>query len=299
MPRVMLLVGTKKAGFIYTSDEKREKWEVSDPVLPGWTFNHLSADLRDSTPRLYAAANHWAWGPSVAKSTDLGKTWDYNSTNLKFPPDMKSPSISPMGEWNNAAQGAIGSVWEAVPGHASEPGVVFAATQPAGLFRSEDWGVSWEPVESLNRHENRKYWSGTGGGDSCVHSVQVDERDAKLMYACVSSGGSYISRDGGKTWDLIAYNVVPTNEAGLKLTQELVQMFPDFVTPGRDPAALDEFHLMRIDRKKPDRLWGQAHFGVFRSDDRGETWEDVTEGLPSSSRRWTTARTTSASPRVS
>ena len=58
MARVILLVGTKKAGFIYTSNEKREKWEVSDPILPGWSFYHMTADTRDSTPHYYAAANH-------------------------------------------------------------------------------------------------------------------------------------------------------------------------------------------------------------------------------------------------
>ena len=44
---------------------------------------------------------------------------------------------------------------------------------------------------------------------------------------------------------------------------------------------MDEFHKLRIDPKNPDRLWGQAHVGVFRSDDRGKRWEDVTHGLPS------------------
>ena len=58
--QVKLLVGTKKAGFIYSSDARRQKWEISDPILPGWSFYHLSADLRDTTPRFYAAANHWA-----------------------------------------------------------------------------------------------------------------------------------------------------------------------------------------------------------------------------------------------
>jgi len=51
--------------------------------------------------------------------------------------------------------------------------------------------------------------------------------------------------------------------------------------PDKDPAGLDELHRMRLDSKDPDTLWGQAHWGVFRSDDSGATWEDVTVGLPS------------------
>ena len=118
--RVLVLVGTKKGAFIYTSDEQRERWEISDPILPGWTFHHMSADPRGDHPRLYAAANHWAWGPSVAKSDDLGKTWDYRSKGLKFPKGMISPATPPPGspgEWQNTPPGAIGSVWNVEPGH--------------------------------------------------------------------------------------------------------------------------------------------------------------------------------------
>jgi photosystem II stability/assembly factor-like uncharacterized protein len=286
--QVMLLVGTKKAGFVYTSDEKREKWEISDPILPGWTFFNMSADTRESTPRLYAAANHWAWGRSVAKSTDMGKTWDYRSENLAFPADMKEFIDSlpkregPIpGDWGNTAPGTIGNIWAVSPGHESQPGVVFCGTQPAGLFRSEDWGQSWQPVESINRHANRRWWSGTGGGDSCIHSIHVDPRDANHIYLCVASGGTYESKDNGETWDVITHKAVVTNTQGAKLMQQLVQEFPMELPPGMDPAAIDELHKMRLDPKNPDRIWGQAHMGVFRSDDAGATWSDVTEGLPS------------------
>jgi photosystem II stability/assembly factor-like uncharacterized protein len=283
----MLLVGTKKAGLVYTSDEKRQKWEISEPILPGWSFFHMSADTRNGNPRLYAAANHWAWGPSVAKSEDLGKTWDYNSKGLAFPPEMKEykekqsgpPGVP--GDWSNTAAGAIGNIWNVQAGHASEPGVVYAGTQPAGLFRSDDWGKSWEPVDSLNQHSNRKWWSGTGGGDSCIHSIHIDPRDSKHIYLCVASGGTYESKDNGQTWEVITHKAVVTNTMGSKLMQELVQEFPMELPPGMDPAAIDELHKMRLDPKNPDRLWGQAHFGVFRSEDAGATWADVTEGLPS------------------
>ncbi len=279
--QVKLLVGTKKGAFIYTSDERRQKWEISEPILPGWTFHHLSADLRDTQPRFYAAANHFAWGRSVAKSTDLGKTWDYRSQGLAFPPDMKSPSTRVPGEWQNTPPGTIGNIWSVAPGHPSEPGVVFAGTQPAGLFRSEDWGHSWRPVEAINRHPYRQYWSGTGGGDSCIHSIQVDPRDPKRIYLCVGAGGSYQSKDNGESWELFSHNAIPTHPQARKLMSEVATQFPAALPPDKDPAGLDELHRMRLDSKNPDRIWGQAHWGVFRSDDSGATWEDVTEGLPS------------------
>jgi hypothetical protein len=38
---------------------------------------------------------------------------------------------------------------------------------------------------------------------------------------------------------------------------------------------------MRLDPKNPDRLWGQSHIGVFRSDMDAKNWQDMTHGLPS------------------
>ncbi|HXH20784.1 MAG TPA: exo-alpha-sialidase [Dehalococcoidia bacterium] len=267
MAQVKVLVGTRKGAWIYTSDEKRERWEISDPIFPGWTVYHMDIDQRRNPPRMYAAANHWAWGRSVARSDDMGKTWEQRSPSLAFPKDM---GIS------------VGNVWLVKPGHRSQPGVVFAGTQPGGLFRSDDWGESWESVDSLNRHKYRQFWNPTGGGDSCIHSIEVDPRDPNRMYAAVSSGGTYVTEDGGKSWDLCSHGIVVTTPAAKEFLAQIAEAFPQPKVPEDvDPAALDEFHKFVIDPKNPDRLWGQSHVGVFKSEHRGKDWQDVTSGLPS------------------
>jgi photosystem II stability/assembly factor-like uncharacterized protein len=275
--KVQVLVGTKKGAFIYASDEKRETWEISEPILPGWSISHMAADTRRDPPRLYAGAAHWAWGPSVARSDDGGATWEQRSPGLAFPTDMKV---------------AMQAVWNIRPGHASEPGVVFAGTQPAGLFRSEDWGDHWSPVETVVRHPYRRYWGGTGGGDSCLHSIEIDPRDAQHMYVAVSSGGTYETKDGCATWELCSrkWDLLATPETRQFMAQQ-EETFAEAIAAftanmpklpeNVDPAAADEVHKLRIDAKQPDRLWAQAHVGVFWSPDGGGQWEGVTEGLPS------------------
>jgi photosystem II stability/assembly factor-like uncharacterized protein len=266
-PQVKLLIGTRKGAFIYTSDERRERWELSEPLMPGWSVYHMAADQRADPPRLYAAANHWAWGPSVARSDDGGKSWEQRSPGLAFPQDM---GVS------------IQNVWNVRPGHESQPGAVFAGVQPAGLFRSEDWGESWAPVDSVNRHAYREYWGGTGGGESSLHSIEIDPRDANRFYISISSGGSYSTQDGGESWELCSHGVIATTPDAQKFVADEAEKFPPpSLPPGVDPAAADEMHKLRIDTKHPDRLWGQAHIGAFRSDDGGEHWEDVTGALPS------------------
>ena len=264
-----LLVGTRKGAWIYTSDERRRDWELSAPIMPGWTVHHMAVDLRRETPRIYAAANHWAWGPSVARSDDGGVTWEQRSPGLAFPADM---GVS------------VANIWHIEPGHESQPGVVYAGTQPGGLFRSEDWGETWAPIDSLNRHPFREFWGATGSvGESSLHSIQIDPRDANRIYCAISSGGTYLTEDGCKTWELRSHGIVATTPAAKAMLAQFAGMFPEpELPPGVDPAALDEFHKLRLDPKRPDRLWGQAHIGVFRSDAGGKGgWQDVTEGLPS------------------
>jgi photosystem II stability/assembly factor-like uncharacterized protein len=274
-----LLVGTKKGAFIYTADKDRKDWEISKPIFSGWQVLHLAADTRKNPARVYAAANHWAWGKSVARSDDGGQTWEQRSETLAFPKDMDL---------------AIDNTWTITPGHPDEPGVVYVGTQPAGLFKSEDWGGTWAPVEKLNRHEYRKFWNETGGGASCVDSIEIDPRDPRHYYVAIASGGTYVTSDGGDTWKICSHRAIVTNPEAKKMLAEFQsgegaigqalqeQGFeqPE-LPPNVDPAAVDEFHKLRMDKKNPDRLWGQAHMGVFRTDDGAETWHDVTVGLPS------------------
>lgn len=267
MARIHLLVGTRKGAFLYSSDERRQTWDLSGPMMRGSSIHSMALDTRRNPPRLLAASNHWAWGRAVARSDDFGANWELRTPGLSFAADSGL---------------SVENVWAVTPGHESEPGVVYAGTQPAGLFRSEDWGESWTAVESLNGIEERKYWYPTGGGASCLHTIEVDPRDGAHVYASISAGGTYVTRDGGGRWELCSHNAIATTPEAREFLKMASAMAPDFEVPeGVDPAAANEFHKFRVDRKNPDRLWGQAHIGVFRSDDNARSWHDVTAGLPS------------------
>ena len=54
MANVHLLIGTRKGAWVYTADETRREWSLSQPMMPGWTINHLTVDTRRETPRLLA-----------------------------------------------------------------------------------------------------------------------------------------------------------------------------------------------------------------------------------------------------
>lgn len=255
MPVVRLLVGTRKGAFVYTSDEKREQWRRSEPMLKGWPIYHMSADIRSERPRLYAAANNAWWGRSIARSDDWGATWEQRTQGLAFPADLGLP---------------IENIWCLEPG--AEPGEVYAGTDPAGLFLSEDGGATWHSVDGINRHEFRPFWQPIPGvglsmmalwagrgpeaakeavlktgrpGAGNVHSIQIDPRDRARMYVSIGGGGAYRTDDGGLTWGLISLQAVPgTPQARMYVSQNLAG-----APPGVDPAANFDMHCLRIDAR--------------------------------------------------
>jgi hypothetical protein len=261
--QVRLLVGTRKAAFIYTSDEKRQRWDLSEPMLSGWTIHHAVADTRCDPPKLYAAAKHAVWGPSIARSTDWGKTWTQTTPGLKFPDDMN---------WK------VDAVWNIKPGLPSEPGVVYAGTAPAGLFRSEDWGESWQSVESINRHENRQFWQPIAGGPTeggpPLQSIEIDPRDPDHMYVAIT--GAYVTLDGRERWRLFSHRAV----SGSLLAEAFVSQARSQVPPGIDPAAAHDMHKLPLETGTDNFRTSGGQFAVYRTRDAGHTWDRLTDGLP-------------------
>ena len=128
MAEVGLLVATRKGAWIYRGDEDRREWRADGPHFLGHVINHLVLDPRDRRA-LLAAAKTGHLGPTIFRSTDLGRSWSEASRPPAFP---------------KAAEGeagrAVDHTFWLTPGHASEPGVWYAGTSPQALFRSEDGG---------------------------------------------------------------------------------------------------------------------------------------------------------------
>jgi photosystem II stability/assembly factor-like uncharacterized protein len=151
------------------------------------------------------------------------------------------------------------------PAHASEPGVWYAGSAPAGLFRSEDRGDHWQPVAGFNDHPMRPQWApgtfGTPDGEF-LHSILIDPADPKHMYLSVSVGGIYESTDGGNDW-------APLN-GGVA-----ADFLPDPNVPfGHDPHCVVQHPL------QPDRLYHQNHCGIYRLDRPSRTWLRIGANMP-------------------
>ena len=190
--KVKVLVGTRKGGFIYTSDKDRKKWAASDILFKGWNLMHMNMDPRDG--RLHAAVDHFVFGATTQHSDDLGQTW----TQATAVPAISRPSKSgrPSGTVEEAISGGpppdkqeeVIKVWNITPGCADEPGVLYAGVQPATLFKSTDRGETWALNESLYDHPQRGQWN-PGAGGLCLHTIVLDPSYKSRMYVAISAAG--------------------------------------------------------------------------------------------------------------
>ncbi|MBI5776201.1 MAG: exo-alpha-sialidase, partial [Nitrospirae bacterium] len=178
---VTILIGTRKGAFTLRGDRARRTWKLSYPMFLGQIVHHLVLDPRDRRTMLMAARTGHL-GPTVFRSTDLGKTWKEATTPPAFPK-------VPEGQKGRV----VDHVFWLTPGHASEPNSWYAGTSPQGLFRSDDGGATWEPFSYINDDPQYRVWMGTvqdGTPDGPkLHSIIVDPRDPAHLYFSMSGGG--------------------------------------------------------------------------------------------------------------
>jgi len=254
--RVILTIGTKKGVFVAEAAKTRKSFTLRGPSGPGVAVYATLIDTR-GTPRIYASSCNPFFGMKVLRSTDLGKTFKETASAPAFPKDDGR---------------ALANIWSLEPG--KEKKDLYCGVEPASLFRSRDSGDTWEMVSGISNHEHARKWH-PGNGGLCMHTIY---RDGQRMHLGISTGGHYLSEDGGETF-------TASNKG---------------VGAGFSPDPYPEFgqcvHKIVGHKDAPGRLYMQNHggwaewdgpggrrpdIGVLRSDDHGHSWYSIAKGLPS------------------
>jgi hypothetical protein len=208
----------------------------------------MAYDDRGGRPRLWAGPESMHWGAVLQQSDDFGRTWTGGENgNVRFPEDTGA---------------ALKRIWQIRPSRPEEPDVLYCGVEPAALFESRDGGRTLALVRGLYDHPHRAQWQ-PGGGGLGLHTILLHPTNPKRMWVAISTGGVYRSDDGGKTWQ-------PRNN-GVR-----AEFLPD-----KHPEFGQCVHKIVLHATQPERLFLQNHWGLYRSDDAGDSWHDVAHGVPS------------------
>ncbi|MBZ5505627.1 MAG: exo-alpha-sialidase [Acidobacteriia bacterium] len=245
---VIVLVGTMKGAFVLRSNAARKKWDVGGPYSIGSPVYAMAFDQRQGRHRIWWAQQSFRWGTVLCSSDDYGKTiTEPEAYSVKFPPESKL---------------TLKNIWQIALGRADDPDTLYCGVEPAALFESHDAGKSWTPVKGLLDHPHRDRWV-PGGGGMCLHTIVPDPVDPKRMTIAISTAGTYRTDDGGATWQ--------ARNQGVR-AEFLPDKYPEF---GQC------VHKIVQHPSKPGRLFLQNHWGLYRSDDAGNSWKDIANGVPS------------------
>jgi photosystem II stability/assembly factor-like uncharacterized protein len=173
------------------------------------------------------------------RSTDRGASW----TRLDFPEGFQ--------------------VWS-IGVHPRDPRILYVGTSPVGVFRSDDGGTSWRR-QTVNQPERVRMKSFT-----CrVMRFAIDPSHPQEVYAALEVGGAMRTLDGGEHWEDCSADL-------LKLAEQ--PQLKSRIDSDTDLEGMLDGHALAVSAAQPGAVVLAVRMGLFRSADRGASWEDMQVG---------------------
>jgi photosystem II stability/assembly factor-like uncharacterized protein len=275
-----ILIGTREGAIAIERDAAKQEWRVAQRAM---TDKHLSAIIEEPESGLtFAGAFHGG----VHVSADNGKSWE-----------ARNNGMTQNNVYSLAAKRINGRVR------------VFAGTEPAHLFVSDDLGMNWSELANLRSVPSVPKWKFPAPPHiGHVKHINFAPDNPATIYASIEVGGLLRSTDGGEHWeefpelyeDVHRLMIHPSNanflyavtghglyvspNAGVTWEQwtrreDEIGGYPDgFVFRPSDPNLI----LMTAAHDAPG-TWRTSHFAgarISRSKDGGRSWEILKNGLP-------------------
>lgn len=241
--------------------ERSGGWHVARVDFLG---DNCSAVLSDTgSGAVYAALDHGHFGTKLHRAPEPGAAFE-EITPPRYPEKAEDEE-----EWTDIHGRVVPHnlelIWCLEAGHPSVPGSIWCGTVPGALFHSGDGGDSWQLVESLWNDPLRRGWFGGGMDYPGIHSICVHPDEPANLAVAVSCGGVWHTRDGGETWSCPGEG-----------------FHADYFPPDQavNPAIQDIHRLVQCP-SRPEVFWVQHHNGIFRSDDGGQHYTELSDAAPS------------------
>lgn len=221
MNRKMLFTAEKS---IFQVSLLNDNWIIEE-FATNYHFHCLATDPKNNG-RVYGGT----FDHGLLISDDYGESWEPAGEGI-FHTRVLSVSVSPT---------------EFINGYH----VVWAGTEPSGLFRSEDGGKTWTHFPNLLKLPSEPTWSFPPRPETHhVRSIQPDLHDENRIYVGIELGGVMKSEDQGKTW------------------------------VDRKKGSQYDCHTLTMTEQAKGRVYEAAGGGFAETIDHGETWTTNNDGL--------------------
>lgn len=217
-PASEMLVGTVNGILFLRRKALEEPWDIVKGALKGKHVVAITIEPRSGT---IIASMH---DGGIRSSNDGGKTWNDRSKGIAFE-----------------------NVYCLAYSDAGGRGRLYAGTEPAHLYVSENLGENWEEVVSLLSVPSSPKWTFPVPPHlGHVKDISPHPTDPNTIYVCVEQGGVFRTRDGGKTW------------------KELHHTLKN-----------DDCHRLVIVPSDPNKMFLPTGYGFYWSTDGGDSWENI------------------------
>ena len=215
-----------------------------EPTARAFAGEPVEYALRTSSGRILASVTSPFYGPKIFFTDDPAGEWE-QAEGVALP---------------ESGDAVLERIWVMVEG----AGTIYAGGDPGVLFESRDGGATFELNRGLWEEPSRRDWQ-PGAGGLCLHSISTWPGEPDRLAIAISAAGVWLTDDGGASWR--------RGNQGL-----VARYIPEDAPPDQIALCVHRIHRAAT---RPERIFMQFHGGVYRSDDAGQSWSDIADGLPS------------------
>lgn len=253
-------------GGVFKSQDRGQTWfqassgDKKDDGIENITVKELLFDPQDmSTIFLTSSSGLWLTTDGADSWTRIAPT---NVTSLGIDYNVRGVLYMAVGSklfkstdagknwpeiYNETRQGVSFTDVEVDP---HDDKTIWAANSVGELLRSRDSGLSWNVVRAF--------------GDE-IRQIIVDPRDRNVIYIGTKKKGIYQTFDNGETWKNLLKSY---QKKAAGVDKKGKQQFKN-----RD--GVESFVELVIDPTRSQRLYYLSKYGILRSSNRGEDWEEL------------------------